>query len=81
MSNCGDHFGAQCNFTCAIGHRLNGSSTVACVAPGNRPPGVWDNPLPSCQGRTEKTKKYIAEEVKLIHETLRKGRPNLPSSL
>lgn len=53
MSNCGNHFGAQCNFTCAIGHRLNGSSTVECVAPGNRPPGVWDNPLPSCQGITE----------------------------
>ena len=53
MSNCGNHFGAQCNFTCAIGHRLNSSSTVECVAPGNRPPGVWDNPLPSCQGITK----------------------------
>ena len=53
MSNCGDYFGAQCNFTCAIGHRLNGSSTVTCVAPGNRPPGAWDNLLPSCQGMTE----------------------------
>ena len=50
MSNCGNYFGAQCNFTCARGHRLNGSSTVTCVAPGNRPPGVWDNSLPSCQG-------------------------------
>jgi len=49
MSCSGNHFGAQCNFSCAIGHRLNGSSTVTCVAPGNRPPGVWDNPLPSCQ--------------------------------
>ena len=50
MSNCGNYFGAQCNFTCARGHRLNGSSTVTCVALGNRPPGVWDNSLPSCQG-------------------------------
>jgi len=55
MSCSGNHFGAQCNFSCAIGHRLNGSSTVTCVAPGNRPPGVWDNPLPSCQGITKKT--------------------------
>jgi len=55
MSCSGNHFGAQGNFSCAIGHRLNGSSTVTCVAPGNRPPGVWDNPLPSCQGITKKT--------------------------
>ena len=53
MSSCGNHFGAQCNFTCATGHLLNGSSTVTCVAPGNRPPGVWNNPLPICQGITE----------------------------
>ncbi|KAL9960422.1 hypothetical protein ACROYT_G033877 [Oculina patagonica] len=48
MSSCGNHYGARCNFSCAIGYRLNGSSIVKCVAPGNRPPGFWDNPLPSC---------------------------------
>jgi len=51
MSSCGNYFGAKCNFSCTIGYRLNGSSTVRCVAPGNRPPGSWDNPLPTCQGR------------------------------
>ena len=53
MSSCGNHFGAECNFTCAIGYRLNGSSTVTCVAPGNRPPGIWNSRLPICQGITE----------------------------
>ena len=53
MSSCGNHFGVECNFTCAIGYRLNGSSTVTCVAPGNRPPGIWNNRLPICQGITE----------------------------
>lgn len=51
MGSCGNRFGARCNFSCAIGYRLNGSSTVTCVTPGNRPPGSWDNPLPRCQGR------------------------------
>ena len=51
MSNCGNHYGSKCNFSCAIGHRLNGSSTVTCVALGNRPPGFWDNPTPVCEGR------------------------------
>ena len=50
MSSCGNHYGAQCNFSCAIGYRLNGSLAVTCVAPGNSPPGFWDNPLPTCQG-------------------------------
>jgi len=50
MSSCNNHFGATCNFSCTIGYRLNGSSTVTCVAPGNKPPGYWDNPLPSCEG-------------------------------
>ena len=50
MSYCGNHFGANCNFSCTIGHRLNGSSALTCVAPGNKPPGYWDNPLPSCVG-------------------------------
>ncbi|KAL9960419.1 hypothetical protein ACROYT_G033874 [Oculina patagonica] len=49
MSSCGNHYGAQCNFSCTIGHRLNGSSAVTCIAPSNRPPGLWDNPLPNCQ--------------------------------
>ena len=53
ISSCGNHFGAQCNFSCAIGYHLNGSSMVTCVAPGNKPPGYWDNPLPSCQGTNE----------------------------
>ncbi|KAL9960408.1 hypothetical protein ACROYT_G033860 [Oculina patagonica] len=52
MSSCGNHYGAECNFSCTIGHRLNGSSTVTCVAPGNRPPGTWNNPLPTCQANT-----------------------------
>ena len=57
MNSCGTHYGSKCNFSCAIGYRLNGSSTVSCLAPGNRPPGLWDNPVPSCQGRF--TKEYI----------------------
>ena len=51
MSSCDNHYGAQCNFSCAIGYSLNGSSTVTCVAPGDKPPGSWDSPLPSCDGR------------------------------
>ena len=57
MSSCGTHYGSKCNFSCAIGYRLNGSSTVTCVAPGNRPPALWDNSAPSCQGMF--TKGYI----------------------
>ena len=51
MSKCGNHYGSKCNFSCAVGYRLNGSSAVTCVAPGNRPPGIWDNRVPVCQGR------------------------------
>ena len=51
MSSCGNHYGARCEFSCANGYRLNGSSDVTCVAPGNRPPGIWDNPVPTCQSR------------------------------
>ena len=51
MSSCGIHFGAKCNFSCTTGYRLNGPSTVTCVARGNRPPGTWNSYLPSCQGR------------------------------
>ena len=49
MSSCGNHYGSKCNFSCMIGHRMNGSSTLTCVAPGNKPPGYWDNPPPVCQ--------------------------------
>ena len=50
MDSCGDHYGSKCNFSCSVGYRLNGSSTVTCNAPGNSPPGVWDSPIPVCQG-------------------------------
>ena len=51
MSSCDYHYGAQCNFSCAIGYRLNGSSTLTCVAPGNQHPGVWNNTMPRCGGK------------------------------
>lgn len=51
MGSCGNHYGARCEFSCANGYRLNGSSDVTCVAKGDKPPGVWDNPVPSCKGR------------------------------
>lgn len=50
MNRCVNHFGSKCNFSCAVGHRLNGSSALTCVAPGNRPPGFWDHPMPFCEG-------------------------------
>ena len=50
ISSCSSHYGSKCNFSCVIGHRLNGSSTVTCIARGNRPPGFWDNALPKCEG-------------------------------
>ena len=53
MTSCDNHYGAQCNFSCAIGYRLNGSSTVTCVAPGNKHPGVWNNTIPICEGKLE----------------------------
>ena len=49
MSSCGHHYGARCGFSCANGYHLNGSSYVTCVAHGDRPPGIWDNPVPTCQ--------------------------------
>ena len=64
MGSCGNHFGAKCNFSCTIGYRLNGSSTVTCVAPGNRPPGYWDNPLPSCEGTR---KRIYFRSIQVIH--------------
>ena len=51
MNNCSYHYGSKCTFSCAVGYRLNGSSTVTCDAPRERPPGAWDNPIPMCQGR------------------------------
>ncbi|XP_015761127.1 PREDICTED: uncharacterized protein LOC107340287 [Acropora digitifera] len=49
MTSCGNHYGTMCNFSCSIGYRMNGSSTVTCSASGNQPPGFWDSPLPTCQ--------------------------------
>ena len=51
ISSCDNHYGAQCNFSCAIGYRLKGSSSVRCVAPGNLHPGVWNNAIPRCEGK------------------------------
>lgn len=50
MSSCGYNFGAQCNFSCPTSYRLNGSSSLKCVAQSDSPPGVWDNRLPTCYG-------------------------------
>ncbi|XP_078343383.1 E-selectin-like [Oculina patagonica] len=52
MSSCGNHYGSKCNFSCTIGYRLNGSSAVTCVAPGNQHPGVWNNTIPTCEAIT-----------------------------
>lgn len=49
INSCGSHYGAQCNFSCPTGYHLNGSSTVQCVSLANRPPGFWDNPVPTCE--------------------------------
>ena len=53
MSSCGNHYGEMCHFSCAIGYRMNGSSTVTCMARDNSPPGFWDNPPPICQGKEQ----------------------------
>ena len=58
MSSCDNHYGAQCNFSCAIGYHLNGSSIVTCVAPGNQQPGVWNNTIPTCEGKRENTTSF-----------------------
>jgi len=58
MSSCDNHYGAYCNFSCAIGYRLNGSSTITCVAPGNQHPGVWNNTTPRCEGKPENQTTY-----------------------
>ena len=63
MSSCDNHYGAKCNFSCAIGYRLNGSSTVTCVAPGNQHPGVWNSTIPTCEGKLENVTSF---KLKLI---------------
>ena len=60
MDSCGDHYGSKCNFSCSVGYRLNGSSTVTCNAPGNSPPGVWDSPIPVCQGTFSRYNIHVA---------------------
>ncbi|XP_078342996.1 E-selectin-like [Oculina patagonica] len=52
MSSCSNHYGSRCNFSCAIGHRLNGSSIVTCIAPGNQHPGMWNKAIPTCEGKS-----------------------------
>ena len=51
MSSCDNHYGAKCNFSCSIGCRLNGSSSVTCVATGNKLPGFWNDTVPTCEGK------------------------------
>lgn len=53
MSSCSSHYGAQCNFSCPTGYRLNGSSEFTCVAPRNQHPRVWNNSLPTCESKCE----------------------------
>ena len=61
MSSCANHYGAKCNFSCSIGYRLNGSSTVTCVAPGNQHPGEWNSTIPTCEGKL-----YITRSLNAI---------------
>lgn len=49
MSSCGNNYGAHCNFSCATGYRINGSLTLMCIAPGEKPPGFWNNAMPRCE--------------------------------
>ena len=51
MGRCSNHYGSKCNFSCTIGYRLKGSSTLTCVASGNQHPGVWNKPIPTCDGK------------------------------
>ena len=67
MSRCAYHYGAQCNFSCTIGYRLNGSSAVTCVAPGNQHPGVWNNTIPTCQGKLENLITFQNTFVRICH--------------
>ncbi|KAL9960532.1 hypothetical protein ACROYT_G034004 [Oculina patagonica] len=59
MSSCDNHYGSNCNFSCTIGYRLNGSSTVTCVAPGNQHPGVWNNTIPTCEAHAFKETLFV----------------------
>lgn len=52
MRSCGSHYGAQCNFYCPIGYRLNGSSVITCIAPSNQHPGLWNKVLSTCEAVT-----------------------------
>ena len=63
MGSCGNHYGARCEFSCASGYRLNGSSDVTCVAQRDRPPGVWDNPVPTCQSKWPLTRHLTTQWV------------------
>ena len=54
IGSCDKHYGSKCNFSCTIGYRLNGSSTVACVGTGNQHPGIWNNTIPKCERKLEK---------------------------
>ncbi|XP_078343354.1 P-selectin-like [Oculina patagonica] len=64
MSSCDNHYGAECNFSCAIGHRLNGSSTVTCVAPGDQHPGMWNKAIPTCEASLTTMEESVLLEVK-----------------
>ena len=77
VSSCANHFGAQCEFFCTTGYRLNGSSTVTCVAPGNQHPGVWDNTIPTCEGKQEKREKRRATRLKHIVKSLKRHVVNI----
>ena len=59
MGSCGNHYGSRCNFSCDIGHQLSGSSTLTCLAYGNRPPAFWDNLLPVCQGQFRQDQSFF----------------------
>ncbi|XP_078384823.1 uncharacterized protein LOC144667307 [Oculina patagonica] len=64
MSSCDNHYGAECNFSCAIGHRLNGSSTVTCVAPGDQHPGMWNKAIPTCEASLTTMEESVLLQVK-----------------
>ena len=66
MSSCDNHYGAQCNFSCTIGYRLNGSSTVTCVAPRNQYPGEWNNKIPTCGGKLENVTTFNWVKTKMV---------------
>ena len=68
MGYCGNQHGTKCNFSCPIGYRLNGSSVITCVAPGNQHPGVWNDSVPTCEGEFElPTNVYTLNILQFIH--------------